>query len=1043
MPRGRPRRNRKLENVTLQNNGPGDDIVVTEGSETEARAEEACDAPVDTQTAEEDGEAIDSDTGNDRPAKKKLTEGKIDVDEDLESDDVESGDEDAVDDGEDIDISNGMEASRSGQGVVLSTPAEKAADTCRLPPRRLTPDEYALFPFLGTASLQLREAFLVARNAACLLWTEDPTVQVTTDRLMGYLVSSSDERTIRRMYEAGLTSQLPVDHDKGCGSFPPNWNPWATPVARQNLERLSYLVVLFLERFGFINYGAFKVLTAPLTQAVKSMGGGDGESTEKGASRRVAGGRSSEKAGTTNGTVPIKLIVCGAGAAGLIAARQLTYFGAMVTVLEARDRVGGRIWTYKKADQFADLGAMIITGMNGNPSSTLAQQGGLALQPISQWCTLYAPTGRPVSREKDERMEEEFNRLLATAAHLANNQVSSDPNAASLSLGGVIDDLIRYQENHIIPLKTTHRKLVSVLLERKAKTLNEMADARKVIEQAYSAWQACCLKVDSGKPEAVAPSPPPPQPPQSSAGRKKRKRASTESGETSTTDEATTDASAGSSPASKKCCSASVQKSSKSAVPLPHLTSSSPQAKEVNADAEFEKRRLLSDLHRAWKLFDPLQFSLAKINRQLEILAENPPRDVYLTPSERNLVDWHLANLEFANATELKNLSLLHWDQDDAFELGGPHCTVRGGFGQLLDVLTGNNTSNLGGDRLPLKAGAETFSLGNTCGQLELRSSVKAINVIDTGVTVESLNTAFSEDEVISYSADAVLCTLPLGVLKKSVSASAQENDKGQTDLASVTAPLFRPPLPQWKVGAIERLGFGILNKVVLFFDRFFWDRSQRFFGCVHDSTERRGELFLFWSITDKPCLIALVAGKAAITLEEELSAKEERSDLKDDSSFLKLPIVSRAMTILRKIFGRDSSTPIPDPLDAYVTRWSADINSRGSYSYVAVGATGDDYDLLAAPLQPHPPAPVYITPEGDVPCTTVPTDATHPPDGGVPRVFFAGEHTCRYYPASVHGAMFSGLREVARIANTFFPGETPVRNHGFTLDVPHVTLVE
>lgn len=38
-------------------------------------------------------------------------------------------------------------------------------------------------------------------------------------------------------------------------------------------------------------------------------------------------------------------------------------------------------------------------------------------------------------------------------------------------------------------------------------------------------------------------------------------------------------------------------------------------------------------------------------------------------------MDWHFANLEFANATPLSNLSLKHWDQDDDFEFTGNHLT--------------------------------------------------------------------------------------------------------------------------------------------------------------------------------------------------------------------------------------------------------------------------------------------------------------------------------------------------------------------------------
>lgn len=49
--------------------------------------------------------------------------------------------------------------------------------------------------------------------------------------------------------------------------------------------------------------------------------------------------------------------------------------------------------------------------------------------------------------------------------------------------------------------------------------------------------------------------------------------------------------------------------------------------------------------------------------------------DVYLSSEDRQILDWHFANLEFANATPLHNLSLKHWDQDDDFEFIGHHTT--------------------------------------------------------------------------------------------------------------------------------------------------------------------------------------------------------------------------------------------------------------------------------------------------------------------------------------------------------------------------------
>lgn len=46
---------------------------------------------------------------------------------------------------------------------------------------------------------------------------------------------------------------------------------------------------------------------------------------------------------------------------------------------------------------------------------------------------------------------------------------------------------------------------------------------------------------------------------------------------------------------------------------------------------------------------------------------------------KRQLLDWHMANLEFANAAMLGTLSMRSWDQDDPFEIQGSHCFLPGG----------------------------------------------------------------------------------------------------------------------------------------------------------------------------------------------------------------------------------------------------------------------------------------------------------------------------------------------------------------------------
>jgi monoamine oxidase len=67
------------------------------------------------------------------------------------------------------------------------------------------------------------------------------------------------------------------------------------------------------------------------------------------------------------------VIVVGAGLAGLAAARDLAGRGVKVTILEARDRIGGRIWTSNDWPGLPmDLGASWIHGTTGNPLTKLA-----------------------------------------------------------------------------------------------------------------------------------------------------------------------------------------------------------------------------------------------------------------------------------------------------------------------------------------------------------------------------------------------------------------------------------------------------------------------------------------------------------------------------------------------------------------------------------------------------------------------------------------------------------------------------------------------
>jgi monoamine oxidase len=78
---------------------------------------------------------------------------------------------------------------------------------------------------------------------------------------------------------------------------------------------------------------------------------------------------------------PIDVLIIGGGIAGLCAARHLTEAGLRVTLLEARDRLGGRIYTQHTAQYPVELGAEFV---HGKPEEIfgLAAEAGVPIVPV-------------------------------------------------------------------------------------------------------------------------------------------------------------------------------------------------------------------------------------------------------------------------------------------------------------------------------------------------------------------------------------------------------------------------------------------------------------------------------------------------------------------------------------------------------------------------------------------------------------------------------------------------------------------------------------
>ncbi|KAJ3020011.1 UNVERIFIED_CONTAM: hypothetical protein HDU68_010401 [Siphonaria sp. JEL0065] len=268
-----------------------------------------------------------------------------------------------------------------------------------------------------------------------------------------------------------------------------------------------------------------------------------------------------------------------------------------------------------------------------------------------------------------------------------------------------------------------------------------------------------------------------------------------------------------------------------------------------------------------------------------------------------------------------------------------------------------------------------------------LQNIIEGLNRAEFRLGCEVLSIDYNHDFVKvetthgPITARSIISTLPLGVLK-----SKQH------------CPRFHPPLPHTIQRAIQKLGFGLLDKTVLTFEKAFWPSETQGFlvklDCSqfpgfkkdrhgHGDDEKEAMLWFFnlkesiHSPGDHDVLVCYYAADVADWME----------GLKNEE------IQELLVNQLGIMFGSSNVTPLKSIV---VTRWRRDRFSLGSYSYLSKESEFEDQAAFEKPI----------------------LFGSNRRGGGI--FAFAGEHTIRTHFATVHGGLLSGQRAGKQVIQHF-----------------------
>ncbi|KAI5623740.1 hypothetical protein C0J50_16700, partial [Silurus asotus] len=223
------------------------------------------------------------------------------------------------------------------------------------------------------------------------------------------------------------------------------------------------------------------------------------------------------------------------------------------------------------------------------------------------------------------------------------------------------------------------------------------------------------------------------------------------------------------------------------------------------------------------------------------------------------------------------------------------------------------------------------------------------------------------------FEADHVIVTVSLGVLKHQART------------------MFEPALPKSKLDAIERLGFGTVDKIFLCFTERFWPEDCVGIQLVWEEGPEDKAVYTSqdkddaWKETwfKKICGFDTVARHPTVLCGWITGREALHMETLQDSE-----VADICARLLRSFTG----WAIPDISQVLISRWGHDPHVLGSYTFVPHWVNGvKEHEALAAPLPS---------------CSQAPES----------KVLFAGEATHLNFYTTTHGAYLSGVREAQRL---------------------------